>query len=179
MPTTLDAAAARCRVFTFKEGLLSRVAHDLEIDVTRFEIEVSDDGAVVARFWPDSLRVLHALEDGRPAPRALSDKDKRKIEKNIEAEVLEVKRHPGPITFRASGASGSDGPLTIEGTLTLHGRERRLTVRARREGDALLARVRLHQPDFGITPYSAMLGALKIQPEVEVEVRVPAEPFAG
>jgi hypothetical protein len=37
-----------------------------------------------------------------------------------------------------------------------------------------VARVRLHQPDLGIKPYSAMLGTLKIQPGVAVEISVPA-----
>ena len=30
-----------------------------------------------------------------------------------------------------------------------------------------------HQPDFGITPYSAMLGALKIKPDVGFRIVAP------
>lgn len=33
--------------------------------------------------------------------------------------------------------------------------------------------MRVHQPDFGITPFKAMLGALRIQPQVDVELVVP------
>ena len=32
----------------------------------------------------------------------------------------------------------------------------------------------LHQPDYGIMPYSAMLGALKVQPKVKVVFSAPA-----
>src|SRR4051812_4209200 len=37
----IDPASAECLVYTFKEGLLSAVAHDLKIRVERFEIEVT------------------------------------------------------------------------------------------------------------------------------------------
>ena len=36
--------------------------------------------------------------------------------------------------------------------------------------DSLLELVRLHQPDFGITPYRAMLGALKVKADVRVTI---------
>ena len=32
--------------------------------------------------------------------------------------------------------------------------------------------LKLNQPDFGITPYRAMLGTLKIQPEVTIRITV-------
>lgn len=166
MPT-FDAKSARCRVFTFKEGLLSAVAHDLEIDVTDFSIEVGDDGSIVARFDPRSLRVLHAIEKGRPS-NAVSDKDKRKIESNIVDDVLEAKRH-GTIEFRSSAVADAE----VRGALTLHGKTRDIVVPVREDGEHRVGRVRLHQPDFGIKPYSAMLGTLKIQPHIEIELRVP------
>lgn len=165
MPT-FNASNARCRVFTFKEGLLSAVAHDLEIDVTDFTVEVSDDGSITGRFDPRSLRVVHAMVNGRPD--AVSDKDKRKIQSNIDKDVLETKRH-GSIEFRSSAVDERE----VRGTLTLHGRSRDIVVPVREDGDDRVARVRLHQPDFGIKPYSAMLGTLKIQPDVEVELRLP------
>ena len=39
--------------------------------------------------------------------------------------------------------------------------------------------VRLHQPDFGIKPYSALLGTLKIKPEVTVRCSVPRASLPG
>lgn len=170
-----DASSGSCRVFTFKQGLLSAVAHDLEIEVTDWSLEIADDGdSLTARFDPRSLRVLHAVVDGRPSASALSDKDKRKIESNIVADVLEVKRHPGPIELRSTEIDDrDDGSATVRGTLRLHGREREVTIEVRVDSDERVARARLHQPDFGIQPYSAMLGTLKIKPDIEVELRVP------
>ena len=37
----------------------------------------------------------------------------------------------------------------------------------------LVAEVRLHQPDFGITPYRALLGALRVRADVLVSLSIP------
>jgi len=163
MPT-YDSSSAECRVFTYKEGLLSAVAHDLEIDVTEFEVQLSEDGTeVTATFDPRSLRVLHAVVDGRRSPGTLSDKDKKKIESNIVDKVLHAKKHR-TIRFTSTDVHERE----IAGELELHGRKR--SVRLTRDGDTAITR--LHQPDFGIAPYSAMLGALKIKPDIEVRLTI-------
>lgn len=164
--STYDAQNARCRVFTFKEGLLSAVAHDLEIDVGVFRL-THEGSSVTATFDPNSLRVLHAMGDGRPRSDALSPKDREKIEANIRGEVLETKRHP-EIRF-----SGSVEGAEVVGTLELHGRKRELRVTMREEATQWVGEVTLHQPDFGITPYSAMLGTLRIKPDVRVRIEIP------
>ena len=167
-----DASSARCEVLTFKEGLLSAVAHDLCIRVERFTIELRDDESIEARFEAGSLRVEHAMKDGRPAPGTLSDRQRREIEGNIVDDVLHAKRHP-EIAFRSTRVQGEGDERRIEGTLRLHGREQPLRLTARRAGGRWSAEVELHQPDFGIKPFSAMLGTLKIRPQVRVKVSLP------
>lgn len=171
MPT-YDASQAECIVLTFKEGLLSKIAHDLEIRVERFQVKV-DGTTIEATFDPTSLRVVTARKDGRPNPGALSASDRAKIEGNIAGEVLETKRHP-EVRFTGQ-AEISDRVAQVRGELTLHGRTRAIDTKIARDGSRWVARLRLHQPDYGIKPYSAMLGTLKIQPDVEIELRIPAE----
>ena len=48
-------------MFTFREGLLSPIAHDLRLRLERFEI-AHDDETVEGRFWPDSLVVEGAIQ---------------------------------------------------------------------------------------------------------------------
>jgi len=158
-------------VFTFKEGVLSALAHDLEIVVGTFAIDVADDLAVDARFQAASLSVAHAIKDGR-ASDALGASDKKKIEKTIATEVLDDRRFP-EIRFVAPAPERSGGGFIYRGQLTLHGKTRPLEVRARAEGGMHVAEVVLHQPDFGIKPYSAMLGTLKIKPDIRVRVALP------
>jgi len=63
----------------------------------------------------------------------------------------------------------------VEGELTLVGRSRPVSARVTRAGAQLVTEVRLNQPDFGIKPFSAMFGTLKIQPHVIVRLTVPVE----
>jgi hypothetical protein len=35
--------------------------------------------------------------------------------------------------------------------------------------------LKLHQPDFGIKPFSAALGALRVKPDVMIRVSVPRQ----
>src|SRR5215472_5047976 len=165
-----DETSGECLVFTYKEGLLSAIAHDLEVRVTRFVIEVDEVGrAVDARFAADSLRVVRALREGQET--ALRPGDSDQIEENIRRDVLEPDRHPD-IRFRSSRVEERSGGYVVTGTLEIRGTTRPLELRVDREGDRWVSEVRLHQPDFGIKPYSAMLGALRVKADVLVRVVV-------
>jgi polyisoprenoid-binding protein YceI len=167
-----DPSTAECLVFTYKEGLLSPVAHDLKLRVTRFTVDVSDDlQRLEASFDPQSLRVASAMRDGREAPAVLSERDRKSIEQTIVDEVLEARRHPELRYASGSIVRRGDRAL-IAGTLTLHGHPRVLTVEAALADGDWTVSTRLHQPDFGIRPYSAMLGTLRIQPDVTVSLRL-------
>lgn len=169
MPT-FDAQSGSCRVLTFKEGVLSAIAHDLELEVARWSLTVEEGRRLSARFEAGSLRVLHAMHDGKPTNQ-LSASDRAKIEKTMREEVLGTARHP-EIAF--TGEATADGAgFAISGTLTLCGKAKPISVQARPSGDRMVAEVTVHQPDFGIRPYSAMLGALKVRPNVVVRVSVP------
>ena len=168
-----DASTAECLVLTYKEGLLSAIAHDLEIRVERFDLDVDEVPlAVRARFDAASLKVIGALRDGAPQAGALGESDRQKIERTIASEVLHAREHPA-IVFASSAITAEGEGFRVAGDLTLHGKRRPLTFVVRPEGDRMVAAVRLHQPDFGIKPYSAMLGALKIKPDVTIRCSLP------
>jgi polyisoprenoid-binding protein YceI len=168
-----DASSAECLVLTYKEGLLSAVAHDLEIRVTGFEVDVDADPlAVRATFDAASLRVVGAIHNGAVQPGTLGDGDKQKIEHNIVADVLHAAEHP-VIRFASTAITKEGDGYRVTGTLTLHGRARPVSFEARPKGERMVAELQLHQPDFGIKPYSAMLGALKIKSDVTVRCAVP------
>lgn len=158
---------AEVLVFTFKRGLLSAVAHNLKIRVTSFEADV-DEGArrVDARFDPASLRVVSAMRDGQENPSALTAHNRETIEKNLRDDVLHVSRF-GEVRFVSTAIADQ----TITGQLTLHGVTRPISGTWRDAPDGRVARFELDQPAFGITPYTAMMGTLKVEPTVRVEVR--------
>jgi polyisoprenoid-binding protein YceI len=167
---------AACHVFARREGLLSSFGHDLELAVTRFEIRVDEvQRAVDASFDATSLRVVRALRDGTEPGDTLSAGDRRTIEDAVRRDVLESDRHP-EIRFRSSRVVDLEDGFDVTGRLLLHGKERDVVIPLRRVEDRYTAEVRLHQPDFGIRSYTALLGALKVKPEIAVWLSVPAEP---
>lgn len=169
----VDATTAECRILTYKEGLLSAVAHDLELRVTTFTIGIDETTwRVDARFDPTSLRVVGAVRNGVVDPDTLSESDRRTIEDTIVRDVLDAARHP-EILFVSEAATGRGDVLAVHGRLDLHGHTGDLTATARREGPAWVADARLHQPDFGIRPYSAMLGTLRVRADVAVRITIP------
>ncbi len=169
-----DASTAECLVFTYKEGLLSAVAHDLQIRVQEFAITL-DDAAwhLEARFDARSLRVVGVMRGGVLHQDELKESDRRTIEQSIVRDVLQAERHPD-IRFTSTVAEAHGDELVVAGTLALHGETRRLVVPVRREAGGWIAEVRLHQPDFGVPPYRAMLGTLRVRADVMVRVAIPA-----
>ena len=65
----------RVDLYTFKEGLLSRVAHDLKLSLGHFELTSADDGLTFVG-WPDSIEVTGVMRGGRVYPDQLSGRDK-------------------------------------------------------------------------------------------------------
>ena len=146
-------------VSTFKEGLLASVAHDLQIRVKRCTLE-EVAGQVTATIDATSLEVVSAMRDGRPVPSLLGVDARAEIERTLSsAAVLDARKYP-QIIFRST----SVGPSEVMGQLTLHGVTREIRMRRRED----TADVRLDQRDFGIKPYSAMLGTLRVKAEVVV-----------
>lgn len=169
-----DATNAECLVFTYKEGLLSKVAHDLKLGVTRFSIELDEEQlSLTAQFDARSLRVLSPMRDGQPVPSLLGASDRQKIEQNIVSEVLDAATFP-QVSFVSTQIKKLEGErFAVRGRLTLHGRTQELEVTTQVADGRQTAELTLHQPDFGIRPYSALLGTLRIRPGVTVILRLP------
>jgi polyisoprenoid-binding protein YceI len=168
---TYNRSNAECFVFTSKEGLLSKAAHDLKIRVEQFEIRVEDTSrAIEATFDASSLRLVSAQLDGEEEE--LPATDIEKIHHHIVKDVLHSKEFP-EVRFVSSSVEAADDGFRVHGALTLHGQTRPLSADIRAEGDRWVTDVPLRQPDFGIKPFRAFLGTIRIKPEVQVRVSVP------
>ena len=166
-----DASSLELEVLTFKEGLLSKVAHDLRLVAEKLDASLVDD-TVTATVDLGQLRVVCARKNGEDDHGALSAGDKTKISKSMQADVLHTKRHP---EARFTGkVVRDDGQAKIAGRLSLHGAEKPFELELTQSDGRWKGEAKLHQPDFGIKPYSAMLGALKVQADVRVRVSVRA-----
>ena len=160
---------SRVLVFTYKDGLLARLAHDLQIHCEQFEIDRRGP-EISGRFVLSSLRVDGAVERGRVAVGKLSDGDRSKIEQTMKAEVLEVRR------FAEAAFRGTITGTRVEGTLSLHGRTLPLApIDVRSSGALWVVELVLVPSRWGVTPYRALAGALKLQDRVTVRLELPAD----
>ncbi len=164
---------AECYVYTFKEGLLAAAGHDVKLRVSEFEI-VADRRSVTGTFAAGSLEVVCAMVGGEERPDALSDSDRATIEGYVRNDILETAEHPEITWSTTRLRRDGEGRLRVQGDLSLHGRTKPVKATVEQVDDRLVARARVRQPDFGIKPFSALMGALKIKPVVEVEIVVPS-----
>ena len=170
---SFDAGNAECFVFTYKEGMLSALAHDLKHRVTAFSVNVDGGSrAIEATFDASSLVVESVMKDGVPTSSILKESHRAEIQRNVVKDVLHAKRYP-EIRFRSTRVEPAENGYTIVGLLSLHGVDREIEAHARRQGGRLVAEVEICQPDFGIKPYRAMMGTLKIKPILKVFLSVP------
>jgi polyisoprenoid-binding protein YceI len=160
---------AKLLIHTGRRGGASKAGHDLLIEVTSWSatIEAGDDPEgtrVSLTADSSSLRVL----DGKGGLMPLGDDDKDNIRQTIDDEVL----RRTAIEFRSTAARGAgDDGLAVDGELELFGKSAPVSFTLRSGGDGrLTGSAVVRQSDWGIKPYSALFGALKVADEVRVEV---------
>ena len=153
-------------VFTFKDGLLSRVAHDLKIEAE--QVTVARDGAsLTVTALARSLKVRCAMRRGREDHRALSASQRGEIESLIYETILDAERHP-EIRF-----SGTIQGASVSGVLTIRGTSQALVLPWNPSRGAITGEITIDQRRFGISPYRAMMGAIKLKPTLKIVWRTP------
>ena len=95
----------------------------------------------------------------------------REIEANVANEVLDAKTYREVRFHSVSVVPVAEG-FFVDGRLEIKGKVRESTFHVRAVGPDWVAELSIHQPDFGIRPFSAMFGAMKVKPDVDVRVSV-------
>ena len=165
---------ATLTVRTKRTGAASKAGHDLLIEVTSWSATLEPDADPALTLTADS-RSLRVLE-GTGGIQALGDDDKAGIEKTIDDEVLEGTA----IEFRSTKVElGADGnPETVEGELQLAGERHPVRFELAVAEDGRLSGMAIvKQSDWGMKPYSALFGTLKVADEVEVSIET--QPHGG
>lgn len=143
-------------VYTYREGLLARIGHDLRIDAGPVALRREGE-AVVLRVPVAALRVEGAMKDGRME--AIAPKDRTDIEAAMREDVLRSKQFPEVVCTVVADAVD----------LTLVGRTVRVPVSVARHDGRVRGSVTLTPSRWGIVPFKALLGALKLQDRVRVD----------
>lgn len=159
-----------------REGVAKSMGHDLVIEAHDWsaDIDLTDDlttSSVTATIQVASLEV----REGHGGAKSLSDKDKADIKKNINDKVLNSRKFP-TITFASTTVKPLSGnQTTVTGNLTICGQVRPadLELTVADDGSAT-GTMRVVQSQWGIKPFSALLGALKVKDEVVIEITTSA-----
>jgi hypothetical protein len=163
----------RLTVRTQRSGAAAMAGHNLVIDVTSWKAvltagEAAADMRVELDVDGGSLRV----REGTGGMQTLEQQHKQEIEQTIDDEVL---KRDAAINFRSTHAAPSqdEDAVTVEGDLTLHGTSHPIAFDVSAEDDGTVsASTVIKQTDYGIKPYSTLLGALKVVDEVEISIAV-------
>lgn len=176
----LNAEQSTFTVQAFAEGLFSAFGHDPVITIRDFGGEVQFvPGTFEAASLQISINARALAVSGN-----VKEKDRIEIERTMRDEVLEVEKYP-KILFTSTNISASrvaDGRYRsrIIGDLTLHGvTQKNLWITAevtvkekdlRAEGE-----FSLKQTDFGIKPFSAVAGTIKLKNELKFSFNIMAQ----
>jgi hypothetical protein len=165
---------ANIHVFTFKAGLLARVAHDLRLHVQRHAF-ILQAGKLRGHCDAASLEVEGAMTSHGLDRSALSEGDKRQILETVRTEILQSERHPRVEVEADVSADAAGTKFVVQGSLHLRGQARPLHLTLERRDDRLEGAFELTPSEFGIPPYKALAGAIKLQDRVRVQVELPLE----
>ncbi|MEO7555877.1 MAG: YceI family protein [Acidimicrobiales bacterium] len=149
----------------------AKLAHDLVLTATKWDgmlnVDADNPAASSATLSIDatSIEIVEAVG----GLKSLSDKDRKDIDKNINEKVLQTSKHP-TITFESTGVSGAAPSLQVAGEMTITGTTRPVEVAIAVDDATVTAKSTISQKDFGIKPFSAMFGAIKLRDDVELEL---------
>lgn len=169
----------RFEVRTDTDGLLGRFVHHHVVRAGAFSGTVRFDPARPSR---SRVRITVPVDSLVVDSRADPD-DRASIRRTMTSEVLRAAEHP-TISFRSTRVRLAPGDsLRIRGELTLAGATRPVTVTLayRAELGRLWAwgSFTVRQTDFGIEPYAAGAGTLKVADPVTFHVDAVAERRPG
>jgi polyisoprenoid-binding protein YceI len=153
-------------VHTERAGAAAKAGHDLLIHVTSWDatITVGDspgDVSLALNADPTSLRV----QEGHGGIQMLGSDDIDNINQTIGDDVLRQRE----IAFRSTHAEADGDVIHVEGELTLSGKSAPIAFDLSLGDDgSVAASAVVKQSDWGMKPYSALFGALKVADEVRV-----------
>ncbi len=161
---TIGPSNGSLRVKTGREGAASKAGHDLTLEVTTWEatVEGGDSPSIKLTADPTSIDV----REGTGGAKKLGDGDKQDIRKTIDKDILKQQH----ITFTSTSCQRTNGGLTVSGDLQLVGTTKPVSFELSESGGTVTGTATVKQSDWGIKPYSALFGALKVDDEVQVVV---------
>jgi polyisoprenoid-binding protein YceI len=161
-------------VRTGKGGAASKAGHNLLIEVERWSAtaQFADDlSQSVLELTADSTSF--SVKEGTGGVKALDEDDRRGIAQTINQEVLKGT----PISFRSTAVRpDGDDRLHVTGDLELVNGVNLIAFDLSVADGRVTGRATVTQTEWGMKPYSALFGTLKVTDEVGVEIDAKLRP---
>jgi hypothetical protein len=159
---------ATLTVRTTRRGAAGKAGHDLEMQLTRWnaKLELGENPEATLTADSTSFKVI----DGTGGVKPLDAEEKRAIPQTIDEEVLKgtaIEFHSNRVEVDRGGHT-----VEVEGDLDLFGQSHPIAFKlnvgfnGRMAGSATVT-----QSEWGLEPYTALFGTLKVADDVEVEIR--------
>ncbi|MBS1842491.1 MAG: YceI family protein [Acidobacteria bacterium] len=175
---SIDPQLSKIEIQVAKDGFLKAFGHDHLVSAVKYSGEIQfdsrkvEDSSVEFNVETASLKVIDPGE---------SEKDRNEVQATMLGEqVLGATRYP-QIRFSSTNvkAGPSASQLAVEGGLTLHGVTKPMTIPVRFQvaDDGTIAadaEVSLLQSDFGITPYKAAGGTVRVKDKLKLTFHIVA-----
>jgi hypothetical protein len=187
MPTyRIDPAQSELRVLVYRAGTMAKLGHDHVIENHALTGWVGlAPGAAAASFYlavpvaafvidDESARLAAGPEFGEPVDAEAKEGTRR----NMLGPALLDAEHHALIALRSVAFQGAEPHLvaTVEIDVAGHGSRLTIPVDVVRGDRRLTATVEcpVRQTDLGLTPFSVMLGALRVADQINVRLKVVA-----
>lgn len=167
---SLDGSDGDLLIRTGVAGPAAPVGHRLTLAMRQWRATTQwDAGEPVAAELTVEVGSLDVMRgEGGVTPLSAPEKI---LVRNNALRSLDAKKHPR-ITFVANDVEKADDGYRLTGTLTIHGSSRPQVVDVHTDDQGgnwwLSSETTVRQSDFGIKPYSQLLGALRVADDVVV-----------
>ncbi|OBF56697.1 S-adenosyl-L-methionine-dependent methyltransferase [Mycobacterium sp. 852002-50816_SCH5313054-b] len=167
---TLTASDGELSIRTGVTGRAARMGHRLTIAMTRWEASVAwaagEPVTAELTVEVDSFEVLQ----GEGGVKGLSGPEKALVKSNA-LKSLDAKRYP-EIRFAADTIDKAEDGYRLTGKLHIRGKSRKHVIDLRTtdlgEQWRMSVESTVRQTDFGVKPYSLLMGSVKVVDEVSV-----------
>lgn len=170
--TDFDNSTGTLHVLTGVDGVAARMGHRLTIAVESWHASVQWDGdepsTLTLTADVDSLSV----QSGEGGMTPLSPPE-RIVARSNALKTMSAKRFP-TVRFTSTAIEATGPGYRITGQLEIRGRRREHVVDVAVNGNEVSGRSQVRQSDFGVKPYSMMMGSLRVADVVTVVVTASA-----
>jgi polyisoprenoid-binding protein YceI len=186
VPYSIDPQRSKIEIQVARDGFLKAFGHDHVVTATQFAGEVQMDTAKLEQSsvsFTVETASLKVIDPGE------SEKDRNDVQATMLGDQVLDASHYAQIKFSSSAVkstSNKDGvfELQVDGILNLHGAAKPVSVPVRvklAEDGTLTAdsELSLLQSDFGITPYKAAGGTVRVKDKLKFTFHIVARKAAN